>query len=212
MDLSLMRQEFVREGLSEESLRPDPIDQFEFWFQQAMDGDMEMANAMSLSTVSADGQPSLRTVLLKFFDRRGFVFYTNYESRKSREISENPQVALLFPWIHLERQVVILGKAEKVSTAESVKYFLTRPRGSQIGAWCSNQSSVINSRQMLMAKFEEIKEKFHNQEIPLPSFWGGYRVVPHHMEFWQGRENRLHDRFLFLLQPDGSWTSRRLAP
>lgn len=207
-----MRQEFVREGLSEESLRPDPIDQFEFWFQQAMDGDMEMANAMSLSTVSADGQPSLRTVLLKFFDRRGFVFYTNYESRKSREISENPQVALLFPWIHLERQVVILGKAEKVSTAESVKYFLTRPRGSQIGAWCSNQSSVINSRQMLMAKFEEIKEKFHNQEIPLPSFWGGYRVVPHHMEFWQGRENRLHDRFLFLLQPDGSWTSRRLAP
>ncbi|MBK8654589.1 MAG: pyridoxamine 5'-phosphate oxidase [Haliscomenobacter sp.] len=212
MDLSLMRQEFVREGLSEEALRPDPIHQFEFWFQQAMDGNMEMANAMSLSTVSADGQPSLRTVLLKFFDRRGFVFYTNYESRKSREISENPQVALLFPWLHLERQVVIMGKAEKVGTAESVKYFLTRPRGSQIGAWCSNQSSVINSRQMLMAKFEEMKEKFHNQEIPLPSFWGGYRVVPHHMEFWQGRENRLHDRFLYLLQPDGSWTSQRLAP
>ncbi|MBK6946889.1 MAG: pyridoxamine 5'-phosphate oxidase [Haliscomenobacter sp.] len=212
MDLSLMRQEFVREGLSEEGLRPDPISQFEFWFQQAMDGNMEMANAMSLSTVSAKGQPSLRTVLLKFFDRRGFVFYTNFESRKSREISENPQVALLFPWLHLERQVVILGKAEKVGTAESVKYFLTRPRGSQIGAWCSNQSSVINSRQMLMAKFEEMKEKFHNQEIPLPSFWGGYRVVPHHMEFWQGRENRLHDRFLYLLQPDGSWTSQRLAP
>lgn len=212
MDISQMRQEFVLNGLSEENLLPDPMDQFELWFKQAVEGDHPMPNAMSIATVGEDGQPSLRTVLLKYFDRQGFVFFTNYESRKSREIHGNPRVSLLFWWSYLERQVVILGRAERVSTTESVKYFLSRPKGSQLGAWCSNQSSVINSRQMLMAKFEEIKQKFQHQEVPLPSFWGGFRIVPHHIEFWQGRENRLHDRLLYTLQEQGDWKIQRLAP
>lgn len=213
MDLSAMRQEFVSAGLSEEDLRADPVIQFERWFQQAMDGGLIMPNAMSLATVSAEGQPSLRTVLLKYFDHTGFVFYTNYESRKAQEIAENARVSLLFPWLALERQVSITGEAEKVSTAESVKYFLSRPRGSQLGAWCSAQSSVINSRQLLLSKFEEIKRKFQeHHEIPLPSFWGGYRVVPTAIEFWQGRENRLHDRFLYQRQSGNTWAVNRLAP
>jgi pyridoxamine 5'-phosphate oxidase len=212
MDLSAMRKEYVRIGLSEDELPDDPFEQFSTWFAQAIEGNMEEPNAMCLSTVSREGQPSQRTVLLKYFDREGFVFFTNYESRKGREIEQNPNVSLLFPWYGLERQVIILGKAEKVSTLESMKYFLSRPRGSQIGAWCSNQSSVITSRSLLIAKFEELKQQFHEKEIPHPSFWGGFRVVPHHIEFWQGRENRLHDRFLYLLQKEGAWNVNRLSP
>ena len=207
-----MRQEFVREGLDRADLDPDPILQFERWFRQANDGGLLMPNAMSLATVDTDGQPSLRTVLLKFFDERGFVFYTNYGSRKARELEANPKASLLFPWLDLERQVVIVGFTERVSTAESVKYFLSRPRGSQLGAWVSDQSQIITSRQMLLSKFEEMKRKFHEREVPLPSFWGGYRVVPRAVEFWQGRENRLHDRFVYTRAAGDSWEIERLAP
>ena len=172
-----------------------------------------MPNAMSLATVDASGQPSIRTVLLKFFDRQGMVFYTNYSSRKAADMAVNPKVALLFHWVELERQLRIEGTAERVSTAESASYFLTRPRGSQLGAWCSDQSSVITSRQMLLAKFEEISQKFQHGEIPLPSFWGGYRVVPTQFEFWQGRVNRLHDRFAYTPDAEnGGWKIDRLAP
>lgn len=207
-----MRQEFVREGLDRADLDPDPIQQFERWFRQANDGGLLMPNAMSLATVDTDGQPSLRTVLLKFFDERGFVFYTNYGSRKARELEANPKASLLFPWLDLERQVVIVGFTERVSTAESVKYFLSRPRGSQLGAWVSDQSQIITSRQMLLSKFEEMKRKFHEREVPLPSFWGGYRVVPRAVEFWQGRENRLHDRFVYTRAAGDDWEIERLAP
>ncbi|TAK46435.1 MAG: pyridoxamine 5'-phosphate oxidase, partial [Saprospiraceae bacterium] len=187
MDLSSMREEFTKAGLSRKDLASTPVQQFEKWFKQAEESGLEMPNAMTLATVSGAGQPSVRTVLLKYFDNEGFVFYTNYGSAKARDIAANPRVALLFPWLDLERQVKITGTAEKVSTATSAKYFLSRPRGSQIGAWVSNQSSPITSRQMLMSQFEEMLRKFENKEVPLPSFWGGYRVVPGSFEFWQGR-------------------------
>ncbi len=212
MDIHAMREEFLRDGLAEEDLIQNPYHQFEKWFQQAMDSGMRMPNAFTLATVSPEGQPSVRTVLLKYFDTEGFVFYTNYGSVKARDIAQNSNVAVHFPWIDLERQVKILGVAEKVSTAESVKYFMSRPRGSQLGAWCSEQSSVISSRAMLMSKFEEMKQKFLNKEVPLPSFWGGYRVVAHSFEFWQGRENRLHDRFQYDKSEAGDWTISRLSP
>ena len=212
MDLSLMREEFLKAGLSRQDLSIDPVKQFEHWFADAERAGMRMPNAMTLATVSPDGQPTMRIVLLKFFDERGFVFYTNYESQKARDIAQNPRVAIHFPWHDLERQVKITGVAERVSAAESVKYFVTRPKGSQIGAWVSNQSSVITSRQMLMSKFEELKQKFENKEVPLPSFWGGYRVVPESFEFWQGQESRLHDRFVYRLMDDQTWKIDRLAP
>lgn len=212
MDISALRREYIKDVLDLEHLDNDPVKQFEEWFNEAKATEMPDPNGMSLATVSASGQPSLRTVLLKYFDRTGFVFFTNYESRKSREIEENPLVSLMFPWIILERQVIIYGKAERVSYMESLKYFTSRPKGSQIGAWVSQQSSVITSRSLLMSKFEEMKQKFSKGEVPLPSFWGGYRVVPHAIEFWQGRENRLHDRFIYTKQEDDSWKIERLAP
>lgn len=207
-----MREEFTKAGLSRKDLASTPVQQFEKWFKQAEESGLEMPNAMTLATVSGAGQPSVRTVLLKYFDNEGFVFYTNYGSAKARDIAANPRVALLFPWLDLERQVKITGTAEKVSTATSAKYFLSRPRGSQIGAWVSNQSSPITSRQMLMSQFEEMLRKFENKEVPLPSFWGGYRVVPGSFEFWQGRQNRLHDRFVYTPDEVGGWKIERLAP
>ncbi|MDJ0743794.1 MAG: pyridoxamine 5'-phosphate oxidase [Xenococcaceae cyanobacterium MO_167.B27] len=213
MDIGNLRQEYALEGLRRSQLDSDPFKQFELWFQQACAANLPEPNAMSLATASATAQPSQRIVLLKYFDRQGFVFFTNYESKKARQIEENPQVSLLFFWIGLERQVEICGNADKISTAESLKYFVTRPRGSQIGAWCSQQSTAISSRKMLEMKFDEIKRKFHNQEIPLPSAWGGYRVVPHSFEFWQGRPNRLHDRFLYSRSyTESGWDIQRLAP
>lgn len=212
MDVGNLRKEYVLAGLKREDLHQDPFEQFELWFQQACDANLLEPNAMSLATASAKAEPSVRIVLLKYFDRDGFIFFTNYESRKARQIAENPQVSLLFFWSALERQVQILGTATQIPTADSLKYFATRPRGSQIGAWCSQQSSAISSRKMLEMKFEEIKRKFLNREIPLPSFWGGYRVVPHSFEFWQGRTNRLHDRFLYSRQEDNSWKIQRLSP
>ncbi|MGB0713743.1 MAG: pyridoxamine 5'-phosphate oxidase [Gammaproteobacteria bacterium] len=212
MNIADLRREYVYAGLSRSELDEDPFAQFEKWFQQASDAKVEQPNAMSLATAGGDGMPSLRTVLLKYFDRQGFVFYTNYGSHKARDLEANPQAALLFPWLELDRQVKIQGPVEKISAAESLKYFTSRPRGSQIGAWCSHQSRVVSSRSMLEAKFQEVKERFGDGAIPLPSFWGGYRVVPRMIEFWQGRENRLHDRFRFDLAADGDWNIRRLAP
>ena len=212
MDIGDLRKEYTQGCLSRQDLDPDPFKQFERWFQIACSVNLPEPNAMSLATASANAQPSLRTVLLKYFDREGFVFFTNYESKKARQIQENPQVALLFLWLPLFRQVQIPGTASKISTAESLKYFATRPRGNQLGAWCSQQSTVISSRKLLEMKFEQMKRKFMNREVPLPSFWGGYRVVPHSFEFWQGRPNRLHDRFLYSRSQDGSWEIQRLSP
>ncbi len=212
MDVSQIREEYKKTSLSRKDLPEEPLDLFEKWMQQAFESEIEQANAMALATVNEEQQPSLRTVLLKYYDQNGFVFFTNYGSRKAVEIEKNPRVALLFSWIPLQRQIRIRGLAEKTSKAEALKYFATRPRGSQLGAWVSPQSSVISSRALLMAKFEEMKRKFAQGQVPLPDHWGGYRVRPQAIEFWQGRESRLHDRFLYELQADGRWKISRLAP
>lgn len=200
------------EGLARERLDPDPIRLFEQWYGVAIETNLPEPNAMSLCTVNDEGQPWVRTVLMKLFDPQGFVFFTNLESRKSRQIRDNPRVAALFPWVALARQVQITGRAEPISTAEALRYFVTRPRGSQIGAWSSPQSQVISSRSILEAKVAEMRERFAHGEIPLPHFWGGYRIVPATIEFWQGRESRLHDRFLYSRESDGGWRIDRLAP
>lgn len=210
-DLGSLRRDFRTRPLEAQDLDPDPVAQFRRWFDDAMAVRALDPNAMSIATVDNHGQPSLRTVLLKYYDASGFVFYTNLESRKAREIGQNPQVALLFYWAELSRQVRITGTAARTTTAESLRYFLTRPRDSQIGAWVSAQSSVISGRGLLENKFMELKQKFAAGEVPLPSFWGGYRVQPYSLEFWQARENRLHDRFLYTRTADG-WSIARLAP
>jgi pyridoxamine 5'-phosphate oxidase len=212
MDLSDFRKEYSSRGLHREDLSEDPTDLFAQWFAQATELGIHEPNAMTLATISPEGTPSQRTVLLKAFDQKGFTFFTNYSSRKASHIAANPAVCLLFPWISLERQVIIQGRAEKISMAESLKYFATRPRESQIGAWVSNQSEIITSRKILLQKIEEIKAKFSHGEIPLPSFWGGYRIVPETVEFWQGGAARVHDRFLYTRQADGAWQIDRLSP
>lgn len=212
MDVSELRSSKTGAALEREDLNEDPIVQFEGWFHEACDAGGIDPNAMALATVDAANRPSMRTVLLKYFDERGFVFFTNLESSKSAHIENNAEVALLFFWREFGRQVKIQGLAANVPTRETLKYFASRPRGSQIGAWVSAQSSVITSRSLLEANFDEMKRKFANKEIPLPSFWGGYRVAPVEIEFWQGRENRLHDRFLYRIQDDGTWSIDRLAP
>lgn len=211
MDLANLRKEYSDRGLRREELDADPVNQFARWFRQAKDAGQHEPNAMTLATVDSDGMPLQRTVLLKRFDHDGFVFFTNYGSRKASHIASNPKVCLLFPWITLERQVIIQGVAEKISTAESLRYFLTRPRESQIGAWVSNQSDAIASRQVLMQKLDEIRGRFRDSEVPLPSFWGGYRVTPETIEFWQGGAARLHDRFLYTRRNAG-WEISRLSP
>jgi pyridoxamine 5'-phosphate oxidase len=212
MSAEELRHRWMSRGLRRSDLDADPYRQFELWFQQVMDSGIPEPNAMSLATVDEDGQPWLRTVLLKVYDGRGFVFFTNYESRKSQQIAGNPRVALLFPWVGLGRQVKITGQADRLSTAESLKYFLTRPRGSQLGAWASPQSRVITSRSLLDAKVAEMRRRFAEGEVPLPAFWGGYRVTADTIEFWQARENRLHDRFIYRVDADGAWYPERLAP
>jgi pyridoxamine 5'-phosphate oxidase len=211
VDISHFRREYLKSGLEHSDLLDDPVAQFGLWFAQAKDTDIPDPNAMTLATVSSDGQPSQRTVLLKYYDEEGFVFFTNKESRKAYEIEGNSKVNLHFVWLDLERQISIAGTAVSISAAESARYFMTRPRNSQIAAWVSNQSSMISSRKLLMQKFQEMKQKFSKGEIPLPSFWGGYRVIPSSVEFWQGRENRLHDRFLYV-RSGGGWKVERLAP
>ena len=210
MDLSFMRQGYENGGLTKEQLNIDPFLQFEAWFEKAQTAE-SIPNAMSLATVGNSGDPTLRTVLLKLFDENGFVFFTNYKSRKATQIEENPNVAMLFNWVAMERQVSIKGVAKKIETSESLKYFLSRPRGSQLGAWVSDQSSVLTSRKILEIKLEEIKFKFAKGKIPLPDFWGGYRIKPDKFEFWQGCPNRLHDRFLYTKMAE-EWQIERLAP
>ncbi len=212
IDATSMRREYRKKGLDEKDLNPDPMLQFELWFQQALDAKLTEPNAFALATVGNDKIPSVRTVLMKIFDKNGFVFFSNYKSKKAVDIEENPYAGMLFPWLELDRQVKIEGTIEKISTKESLKYFLSRPKGSQIGAWVSHQSEVISSRSLLEAKFNEIKNKFVKGEIPFPDFWGGYIVKPIKIEFWQGGENRLHDRFVYTLQEDNTWKVERLAP
>lgn len=212
MDLSALRNEYMQGGLVRAGLKTNPFAQFETWFQEAVHSEVMEVNAMQLATVSASGAPALRTVLLKSFDEKGFVFYTNYGSQKAAHIAENPRVVALFFWKELERQVEISGIAEKVPTTESLKYFLSRPRGSQLGAWVSAQSSAISSRGFLEQKLGEMKRKFGDGEIPLPDFWGGYRIVPDTIEFWQGRPSRLHDRFEYRLRAENDWEIVRLSP
>lgn len=211
-DLPHVRHEYGRAQLRRRDLLADPFAQFAAWFDEASRSGIREPNAMSLATVDADARPSLRTVLLKQFDTRGFVFFTNLESRKAREIDGHPDVALLFGWFELERQVVVQGRAERTSAAESLAYFVQRPVDSQLAAWSSHQSQVLSSRAVLEAKWEEMKRKFAQGQVPLPSFWGGIRVVPRAIEFWQGRKSRLHDRFQYALQADGTWSIDRLAP
>ena len=210
VDLLQLRREFSEKGLTRKELSDDPFVQFECWMDEATQAGLTLPNAMSLATSNQDGV-SIRTVLLKSFDQAGFVFFTNYNSKKSKQIQDNPKAALLFPWLDLERQVKISGRVEKLSTLESIKYFSTRPKDSQLGAWASQQSSKISSRQVLLSQFASMREKFSKGEVPLPDFWGGYRVVADSIEFWQGRENRLHDRFVYTVD-EGNWTISRLAP
>ena len=212
MDLSQFRREYLKGGLSRGDLNNDPTLQFAAWFEQARNTEIADPTAMVLATVGKDGRPSQRTVLLKYFDEKGFVFFTNFESRKALEIAGTPQVSLLFVWLQLERQVIINGSASKISVAESAKYFMSRPKESQMAAWVSSQSHPLTSKQILLQKFQEMKTKIGEGKVPLPSFWGGYRVVPGEIEFWQGGQNRLHDRFMYTREEAGSWDIKRLAP
>ena len=212
MDLESVRREYLRGGLKRENLVDNPINQFNEWMQQALKMELRDPTAMTLATVSESGQPSQRIVLLKRMEESAFVFFTNYNSRKACEIGIANKVSLHFPWQDIERQVKVCGKAEKISTAESLRYFISRPRESQIAAWASSQSEAISSRTFLLNQFETLKQKFAHGEVPLPDFWGGFRVIPHEIEFWQGGKNRLHDRFQYRLQNDGSWALQRLSP
>jgi pyridoxamine 5'-phosphate oxidase len=193
-------------------LADSPVQQFEHWLQQAVTAGLEDPTAMVLATVDPQGQPAQRIVLMKGVSARGFVFYTNYGSAKARDIASEPRVSLLFPWNELERQVIVGGSVEKMSFAESARYFLTRPRESQLAAWASRQSRTLSARALLEKEVQVMREKFGKGEIPTPDFWGGYRVVPHRIEFWQGGANRLHDRFLYTLDPGGGWKIEQLQP
>jgi pyridoxamine 5'-phosphate oxidase len=212
LDLQSLRTEYTKGGLEREDLDENPIEQFNRWMQQTVDAQLPDPNAMTIATVDASGQPSQRIVLLKQLDDRGFVFFTNLNSHKAQDLKQNPKISLHFPWYFLERQVKVCGVAEQLSTAEVLKYFVTRPRDSQLGAWASQQSRPISSRALLLQQFESMKNKFAKGEIPVPDFWGGFRVKPHQIEFWQGGAARLHDRFQYNLQPDNSWIIERLEP
>ncbi|MEH2193714.1 MAG: pyridoxamine 5'-phosphate oxidase [Nostoc sp.] len=207
-----LRKDYALEALSELEVDLNPFIQFKKWFDQALAGQLLEPNAMTLATVTPDGKPSARMVLLKDFDERGFAFFTNYNSRKGQELAENPLAALVFWWAELERQVRICGYVEKVSVTESDQYFDTRPPYSRLGAWVSNQSEVIESREVLERRMQEFSSKYENQEIPRPPHWGGLRVIPTEIEFWQGRSSRLHDRLLYTRLDNGTWKIERLSP
>jgi pyridoxamine 5'-phosphate oxidase len=210
-DLARVRKEYSRHSLDELDVDLNPFVQFQQWFEQAVKAELPEPNAMALATATPDGRPSVRMVLLKGFDERGFVFYTNYEGRKSVELAANPQAAVLFFWVELERQVRVEGTVEKTSKQESDEYFKTRPLESRLSAWASKQSSIIPSRGFLEQKMSDLEHRYGNREIPLPPFWGGFRIQPQAFEFWQGRENRLHDRVRYMLQ-GGVWHIERLSP
>ena len=212
IDLTALHQEYAAHGLRRRDLDPDPIKQFSAWFTASIEAGIPDVNAMSLATASGDGKPSVRIVLLKGFDESGFVFYTNYASEKGRQLDENPRGALAIFWQQLERQIRIEGSVEKTSREDSLRYFHSRPSGSQLSAWASHQSKVVDARRILEARLAKMTERFAGGEIPLPPHWGGYRVRPAMIEFWQGRPNRLHDRFRYTRAADGAWSIARLAP
>ena len=207
-----LRQNYTSGELSEENANRDPIKQFQIWFEQAVASEIPEPNAMTLATCTKDGKPSARIVLLKQFDDRGFVFFTNYTSNKGKELENNPQAALVFLWKQLERQVRIQGSVVKISGEESDQYFNSRPEASRLGAWVSQQSQVIPNREVLEDNFAQLQQQYQGKEIPRPNYWGGFRVMPTEIEFWQGRPSRLHDRLRYRQQEDGSWLRERLAP
>jgi pyridoxamine 5'-phosphate oxidase len=207
-----LRKEYTRSGLHEADMHADPIEQFAAWFRDAAEAGIYEPNLMTLSTATREGRPSVRTMLLKGFDAGGFVFYTNYDSRKGRELVENPFAAIVFWWDRLERQVVVEGPVRPTSGEEADAYFQVRPRGSQIGAWASQQSRVIASREILEERAAEIEARYADRDVPRPAYWGGFLIVPERIEFWQGRPSRLHDRIHYVRGADGSWTMERLNP
>jgi pyridoxamine 5'-phosphate oxidase len=207
-----LRKDYSLQELSEKEINPNPFIQFKFWFDQALAAQLTEPNAMTLATSTPDGKPSGRMVLLKNFDERGFVLFTNYNSHKGQELAENPHAALVFWWAELERQVRIVGTVEKISTEESDGYFEMRPPHSRLGAWASNQSEVIAGREVLERQWHEFQRKYQNQEVPRPPYWGGFRVIPQEIEFWQGRSSRLHDRLLYIRLDYGGWQIERLSP
>lgn len=207
-----LRVNYTRAGLNEADLPSDPLDLFQTWLAEAIAAELTEPNGMTLATTDQRGYPCARIVLLKGVDSRGFVFYTNYNSDKSQQLLHNPQAALVFWWAELERQVRVEGRVTKVSPQESDAYFQSRPRGSQVGAWVSNQSQVISDRQVLTTRLADLTEKYANQSIPRPNHWGGWRVVPDVIEFWQGRPNRLHDRLRYRLVSSDNWRRERLSP
>ncbi len=211
-DISNIRREYISETLDEKDIHENPFKQFEKWMEQALNAELLEATAMTLATASVDGLPTARIVLLKEYDESGFVFYTNYDSRKGHQIAENPSVCLLFYWVALERQVTIEGKIEKIDRKESEEYFHSRPFESQIGAMASEQSTPVSSRKELEDKFEQLLQKYGDKEVPMPDSWGGYKVIPERIEFWQGRRSRMHDRIEYQKQTDGDWRIQRLAP
>ncbi|MEY2857353.1 MAG: hypothetical protein RLZZ74_1665 [Cyanobacteriota bacterium] len=215
MDSSIadLRQNYTLAGLTETDLDSNPLKQFNIWFQQALAADLIEPNAMTLATATPDGKPTARIVLLKGVDEQGFVFYTNYDSQKGQQLIANPYAALVFLWDKLERQIRIEGKVEKLSADESWSYFHSRPKASQLGAWTSAQSQVIPNREVLEQKLLSLQAQYSGDAtIPLPEHWGGFRVIPNRIEFWQGRPSRLHDRLVYDLQTDGSWSISRLSP
>jgi pyridoxamine 5'-phosphate oxidase len=207
-----LRKEYTLGGLNEADLDPDPLRQFQKWFDQAVSAQVVEPNAMVLATADRAGKPSTRVVLLKGVDARGFSFFTNYDSRKGRELAENPRASLTFFWGELERQVCIAGTVTKLSREESAAYFKTRPRGSRLAAWASQQSAVVPSRQELEQRMEAAEARYPGDDVPLPQYWGGYALAPERIEFWQGRPSRLHDRLCYVKQSDGSWRVQRLSP
>lgn len=207
-----LRQEYSLQQLNKTEAHPNPFEQFTLWFDQAIAAKLPEPNAMTLATATPDGKPSARMVLLKGYDERGFVFYTNYKSRKGQQLLANPWGAIAFWWTQLERQVRIEGQIEQVSTEESDAYFYSRPQDSQLGAWASEQSQVIDSRQVLEQRLEQLKKEYKHQTIPRPPYWGGFRLIPVTLEFWQGRPSRLHDRLLYQHTDDGNWIIQRLSP
>lgn len=210
--LAALRREYGQRGLLEEDAAQDPLSQFHVWFDDAVSSGVSEPNAMTLATASRDGVPSARIVLLKGADEAGFVFFTNYESAKGRELAENPSAALVFFWADLERQVRVVGHVSRVSASESDTYFASRPLGARLGAWASKQSAALTSRAELEDAIARTEARFASGDVPRPPHWGGFRLAPHRVEFWQGRPSRLHDRLVYTREPSGSWTRARLSP